>query len=157
MSDPVRFDCCARLAMGDALVRSRFLALPVHQIAVWDGRRTDEVAGTVVDVERWASTGHDTTVIRVEGTTDVHDAPTAGPIRAMVFTDVTALADCALDLQVGFASVDLGAVGLSKLRGLRIGAPSLHRWRWRRRRASRVSTWAKYRRPRTTGWFRCTC
>lgn len=184
MSDPVLFDYCARLAMGDALVRSRFLASPVHQLAVWDGRPTDEVAGTAVDVERWASTGHDTTVIRVEGTTDVQDAPRAEPIRViralvfadvagfgaladsevvafdrevlvalgktidaygdrvllretwgdgiyLVFTDVTSAADCALDLQAGFASVDLEAVGLSKLRGLRIGAhvgPVLEGW-----------------------------
>lgn len=184
MSDPVLYDYCARLAMGDALVRAGFLAAPVHQIAVWDGRSTPEVAGTAVDVGRWAETGNETTVIRVQGSAPkLHDPP-AEAVRAiralvfvdvagfggltdsevmtfdrevltvlgaridatgsqvllretwgdgiyLVFSDVASAAECALGLQESFASVDLVALGLTGIRGMRVGAhvgPVLQGW-----------------------------
>lgn len=104
LDDPVLFDYCARLAMGDALVRARFLGTRAHQIAVWDGRPTYAVAGTAVDVARWARTGQHATVVPVEGAgaaVPTGDDPGGiREIRAMVFADVA-----------GFSRLDDAEIG----------------------------------------------
>ncbi|HUP16797.1 MAG TPA: BTAD domain-containing putative transcriptional regulator [Acidimicrobiia bacterium] len=89
LDDPVLFDFCARVAMGDAIVRARFLETDVHQIAVWDGQPTQEAAGTAVDVAHWRATGHPSTVIAVSGAPPEGHAPLTAKrqIRALVFGD----------------------------------------------------------------------
>lgn len=89
LDDPVLFDFCARIAMGDALVRAGHLEADVHQVAVWDGFANNGVAGTAVDVARWQGAGHPSTVVRV-GTGPPAEGTVAEPkrhIRALLFAD----------------------------------------------------------------------
>jgi hypothetical protein len=86
------FDYCSRLAMGHALIRGSFIAAPVEQVVVWDGRPPTGEAGTAVDVATWRRHGRRTTVIPVGTGTSEDDA---GPARssprsvhAMLFADV---------------------------------------------------------------------
>ncbi len=61
--DPVLFDLCARIAMGDAVALAAFLETEAHQIAIWDGQASAERAGTSVDVAQWAATRRGTQII----------------------------------------------------------------------------------------------
>jgi hypothetical protein len=91
LDDPVMFDFCARIAMGDALIRARMLETRAHQVAVWDGTPSYGVAGTAVDVRTWGATGSPSTVISVKPGDGA--AGGASPsrdrrhIRAIVFAD----------------------------------------------------------------------
>jgi DNA-binding SARP family transcriptional activator len=89
MDDPVLFDFCSRMAMGDAVIRAGYLESDVHQIAVWDGLGTSEVAGTAVDVARWREGGRASTVIQVNGEPPKSEGsiPAVRRIRAVVFGD----------------------------------------------------------------------
>ena len=66
LNDPVLFQFCSQVAMGDALIRARLLETDAHQVAVWDGVRTEGRAGTAVDVAFWRSTSRESTVISVD-------------------------------------------------------------------------------------------
>ncbi|HSM01174.1 MAG TPA: BTAD domain-containing putative transcriptional regulator [Acidimicrobiia bacterium] len=79
LDDPTLFDFCARISMGDAIIRAEYLQTDAHQVAVWDGTQTGEPAGTAVDVATWAATGRSTTVIPVEPAP--HSSDPAVPIR----------------------------------------------------------------------------
>lgn len=90
LDDPVLFDFCSRVAMGDALIRAGHLETDAHQVAVWDGTPSGGVAGTAIDVARWASTGRGSTVIPVTPGPPTGDG--RGPrkprqIRAILFAD----------------------------------------------------------------------
>ncbi len=89
LDDPVLFDFCSRIAMGDAIIRADQLAAEVHQIAVWDGVLTNGLAGTSVDVRHWADTGRPQNVISVEaGQPNETDQPDwSRQIRAVVYGD----------------------------------------------------------------------
>jgi hypothetical protein len=86
------FDYCSRLAMGHALIRGTFLAAPVEQVVVWDGRPPTGEAGTAVDVATWRRHGRRTTVIPVGAGTSDDDAGAARSsprsVHAMLFADV---------------------------------------------------------------------
>lgn len=90
LDDPILFDFCAQLAMGDALVRADVLQAEPVQVAVWDGRGHGGSAGTEVDVARWRATGNRSMVIEV-GQDSL--PPNGGPheakrqIRGLVFAD----------------------------------------------------------------------
>ncbi len=65
VADPeVLFDYCARVAMGQALIRAAFLDGHATQLAIYDGQSTEYRAGTTVDVHRWQDSGHPSIVIR---------------------------------------------------------------------------------------------
>lgn len=89
LEDPVMFDYCSRIAMGDALLRARHLEAEPHQVAVWDQTMSTGVAGTAIDVKNWQATGSPATIIPVSR----GDTPTGSPggdkrrIRALVFAD----------------------------------------------------------------------
>jgi hypothetical protein len=90
LDDPVLFDFCSRIAMGDALMRAHFLEAEVHQVAVWDGVQTGGVAGTAVDVSHWGATGRPATIIPVDAASAASEAAEAEPvrqIRGIVFAD----------------------------------------------------------------------
>ena len=53
LGDDVLFRYGAELAMGLALLRARYLDAEVRQLAVWDGRPADGLAGTSIDVGHW--------------------------------------------------------------------------------------------------------
>ncbi len=90
LDDPVMFDFCARIAMGDALLRARYLETEPHQVAVWDGTPSAGVAGTAIDVRNWSATGASSTVIPVtpgEPPSASHDLEHPRSIRSMIFAD----------------------------------------------------------------------
>ena len=89
LEDPVLFDFCARIAMGQAVMRARFLEADAHQVAVWDGLPTDEAAGTAIDVATWRATGRLATIVPVSGSpqSDGPPQPPLRSIRALVFGD----------------------------------------------------------------------
>jgi adenylate cyclase len=175
LDDPVLFDFCARIAMGDALVRAGVLEADAVQVAVWDGDHRGGDAGTEVDVARWRATGNPHIVIPVgkggaapltaadrskrqvrglvfadvAGFSTLSDAQvlvfqdlvmgtmakvvarhetsllagrTWGDGLYLVFDDICAAAECALELQGALAGLDLGSVGLGELRGMRVAA-----------------------------------
>ena len=90
LDDPVLFDFCAQIAMGDALMRAQFLETEAHQVAVWDGVPTGGIAGTAVDIGHWQTTGRASTIIHVNpgppGTNGAQVAPLRR-IRSIVFAD----------------------------------------------------------------------
>lgn len=175
LDDPTLFDFCARIAMGDVLVRALQLEARVCQVAVWDGITTGQTAGTSVDVARWKAGGHPATLIASGAPATVTSGPAAEPkrqIRALLFADfagfsrlsdaqvlifqeevmsemgrtvekfgahllsgrtwgdglylvfseIGAAAQCALDLQTSISQIDFEAAGLRGLRGLRLAA-----------------------------------
>ncbi len=89
MGDPVLFDFCARIAMGNALMRAAYVEAPAHQVAVWDGRHTGGTAGTSVDVETWKEAGLPSTVIPVTpaGAGPAGSDSALRRIRGIVFAD----------------------------------------------------------------------
>ncbi len=90
MDDPVLFDFCSQIAMGNTLMRARFLETEAHQVAVWDGIPTGGSAGTAVDIAHWQATGRPSTVIPVGTDVEPNGPPPAKPlrrIRGIVFAD----------------------------------------------------------------------
>lgn len=88
LDDPVLFDFCSRVAMGDAVMRASFLEAEVHQIAVWDGVSAEGPAGTGADVARWQALGRPNRIIRVTGAVPNGSGDVAiRQIRALVFGD----------------------------------------------------------------------
>ena len=91
LDDPVMFDFCARIAMGDAILRARYLETRPHQVAVWDGTMSVGVAGTAIDVRNWQATGLDSTIIPVsrgdQTATGGGPDPDSRVIRALLFAD----------------------------------------------------------------------
>jgi class 3 adenylate cyclase len=183
LGDPVMFDFCSAVAMGEAVNRAVLLDADIEMIAVWDGvpAGEDERAGTAVDVARWKALGLPVNVIAtgmgvtVSGSNDLAAAdvaPAGRLVRAMLFADIAGFstlsdaqmpmfmdhvmgplaecidrlgdqvllrntwgdglfivfadtevaAECALDMQRVLQDVDLVAMGLPTLRGMRIGA-----------------------------------
>jgi hypothetical protein len=91
LDDPVLFDFCARIAMGDALVRAGVLETEAVQVAVWDGDHRGGDAGTEADVARWRATGSPHFVIPVGngGVAPLTAADRSKPqVRGLVFADV---------------------------------------------------------------------
>jgi adenylate cyclase len=90
LEDATLFDYCARLAMGNALMRAQFLQSTAHQIAVWDGNATHDDAGTATDVHRWSKTGNEATIISVEPVRRPRHAEQRSDrrtVRALIFAD----------------------------------------------------------------------
>ena len=63
LGDEILFAYCARLAMGLALLRARFLDARVLQFALWDGEPATGDVGTAMEVATWRETGHDATAV----------------------------------------------------------------------------------------------
>lgn len=92
LDDPALFDYCARIGMGQALIRSAFLCAEVEQVAVWDGRAALGNVGTGTDIDTWQRGGRKTHVLPVIGGEPSRSAPRQAPssraLRAMLFADV---------------------------------------------------------------------
>jgi len=61
--DDSLFNYCSLHAMGRACLRQRHLASPLSQVVVWDGEKTQNVAGTYTDMQTWTSLGHQADII----------------------------------------------------------------------------------------------
>lgn len=90
LDDPILFDFCAQIAMGNALVRASVLQTEPIQVAVWDGEGHGGSAGTEVDVARWRETGNESIVIAVGDGSPPSTSlatPAKRQIRGLVFAD----------------------------------------------------------------------
>jgi hypothetical protein len=113
LDDPVLFDFCARVAMGDALLRARYLEAEAHQVAVWDGTRSSGPAGTANDVANWSTTGAPSTVIGVSaGSTATGPAAPANQrqIRGVVFADFAGFSKLSDAQLVAFQEVVMNSI-----------------------------------------------
>jgi tetratricopeptide (TPR) repeat protein len=103
MNDHSLFAYGGKIAMGLALLRARFLAAPVYQIAVWDGDSTassDNIAGTYSDVAFWRRRGlpsetisshrnkRSTVKVRSAASRTATQSACGRLIRAILFCDV---------------------------------------------------------------------
>ena len=93
LDDPGLFSHCARIAMGDAVIRAAYLDTDVEQLAIYDGLDTTAHAGTAVDLGVWRASGRRTTVIDTHSDIADPPSPAAAPVseravRAMLFADV---------------------------------------------------------------------
>jgi class 3 adenylate cyclase len=90
--DAAIFAFASHLAMGVAMLRAQHLAADLFQIAVWDGRETDQPAGTWADLREWRRLGRETLIIGTHGTAPGPGGTCArlGPtrhVRAIMFGD----------------------------------------------------------------------
>lgn len=67
VGDPEVFAYASRLAMGLAIVRAQQLSSEVIQLAVWDGRASQERSGTFADIQVWRGCNLKTVTISSEG------------------------------------------------------------------------------------------
>jgi DNA-binding SARP family transcriptional activator len=114
LDDPVLFDFCARIAMGDALLRARYLEADAHQVAVWDGTLSSGPAGTAIDVSNWGATGAPATIIPVTaGSPNLGAAPPSNrrQIRGVVFADFAGFSKLSDAQLVSFQEVVMTAIG----------------------------------------------
>lgn len=120
LGDDVLYRYASELAMGLAVLRSRFLDAPVRQIAVWDGAPARGEAGTAIDVARWGRSGHPTTIIApgdvaLPAPATAATAATSGDapnrvVRALLFSDVKAFSKLTDEQLPRFAKHVLGAL-----------------------------------------------
>jgi class 3 adenylate cyclase len=90
--DAAIFAFTSHLAMGVAMLRAQHLAADLFQLAVWDGRETDQPGGAWVDLREWRRLGRESVIIHTNG---IAPAPSAAPpssphrrqIRAIMFGD----------------------------------------------------------------------
>jgi hypothetical protein len=115
LGDDVLYGYASELSMGLALLRARFLDAEVRQLAVWDGGPALGAAGTAIDVDTWARSGHPTTVIGVGGAAAHEDsraaaAPSSGRVvRALLFGDLKGFSRLTDEQLPRFAEAVLGA------------------------------------------------
>ena len=98
LGDEILFGYCARLAMGLALLRSRFLDARVLQLALWDGQLPPGEVGTAMEVATWGATGHDATMVTpvMVGPSSARSGPIGSPpvhddvrvVRAILTGDI---------------------------------------------------------------------
>jgi class 3 adenylate cyclase len=65
--DPLQFAHGTKVAMGMAALRASHLGTSPLQLAVWDGTKGANLAGTAVDVQTWERSGRITKVIKFPG------------------------------------------------------------------------------------------
>jgi len=93
LGDDELFAYAARIAMGHALNRARFLDTDAEQLAIWDGAPGAATVGTAHDVALWRTTGQPSHVIAVSPAPEVVVDPGAAPpasgraVRAILFAD----------------------------------------------------------------------
>jgi class 3 adenylate cyclase len=119
LGDEVLYRYGAELAMGLALLRTRYLDAEVDQLAVWDGGAARGAAGTAIDVATWRRHGRSTTVITPESP-DVASAarrPAADQrdgggrvVRALLFADVKGFSTLGDEQLPGFTNHVLGTL-----------------------------------------------
>ena len=88
------FAYASKLAMGLAVLRAQRLSSDVVQLAVWDGRETEESAGTWIDIREWNARGLETIVIDSDGNLRAPSTPRSETpslptrkVRAIMFGD----------------------------------------------------------------------
>jgi class 3 adenylate cyclase len=96
LGDDVLYRYGAELAMGQALLRARYLASDARQLAVWDGGPALGEAGTAIDIQTWRDTGRPVSVVSVRPRDELRRSTAPVPVartaprvvRAILFADV---------------------------------------------------------------------
>jgi len=94
LGDNQLFTYCSGLAMGLAVLRSRYLDGPINQLAIWDGKPPDMPVGTAFDVSCWRDLNLPQFIISVSGQRNISpnkEIPSSRLVRvqrAMLFGDV---------------------------------------------------------------------
>jgi len=129
LGDDVLFRYGSELAMGLALLRARYLDADVRQLAVWNGDRAAEPAGTSVDIATWRRAGQRVTVVppscddvaqlqtepvasaadSTERASALADRPSGRVVRAMLFGDIKGFSKLTDEQLPRFAETILGA------------------------------------------------
>lgn len=113
LDDPILFDFCSQIAMGNTLMRASALETDAHQVAVWDGMPTGGAAGTAVDIAHWRSTGRPSTVISVGAEAEPPPGPQAKRlrrIRGIVFADFAGFSTLSDAQLVTFQEIAMGGL-----------------------------------------------
>jgi hypothetical protein len=124
LDDDVLYAYNSQLAMGLALLRSRYLDAEVHQFALWDGNDDVGDVGTATDVISWRQSGHHSVVVDpVLGSRpgcSLSDESTSAPrapalrgvrrvVRSMVMGDIRGYSKLNEEQLVTFSRVVLGS------------------------------------------------
>jgi tetratricopeptide (TPR) repeat protein len=95
VDDDELFAYCSKLVMGLAQLRAGIMHTEAFQLAVWDGKPANGVAGTAADCAEWARQGGKTRIIEIPKDRppldpvvidDVHAKP-AWALRSILFAD----------------------------------------------------------------------
>jgi hypothetical protein len=115
LGDDVLYRYGSELAMGLALLRSRFLEGDVRQLALWDGAPARGAAGTAVDIDTWRRGGRPVTVVPTAPASPGRHRPKPHPplggrvVRALLFGDIQGFSKLNDEQLPRFAEHVLGA------------------------------------------------
>ena len=82
VDDDELFAYCSKLVMGLAQLRASIMHSEAFQLAVWDGRAAEGVAGTAADCAEWARQGGNTRIIPIPVERPPLDAVAETEVRA---------------------------------------------------------------------------
>lgn len=116
--DDELFAYCSKLVMGLARLRAGVMQAEVFQLAVWDGRPANGVAGTAADCAEWERQGGKTRIISIPQDRPALDAVTlAKPgnrphwaLRSILFADFAGFSRLEEDRLSQFLEVVMGRI-----------------------------------------------
>ena len=116
--DDELFAYCSKLVMGLARLRAEIMQTEAFQLAVWDGKAPNGVAGTAADCAEWARQGGKTRIVSIPKDRPALDAViTAKPdnrprwaLRSMLFADFAGFSRLEEDKLSRFLEVVMGRI-----------------------------------------------
>ena len=118
VDDDELFAYCSNLVMGLARLRAEIMQTEAFQLAVWDGKAPNGVAGTAADCAEWARQGGKTYTIPIPkerpqldfvAMSDPADRP-RWALRSMLFADFAGFSRLDEDLLAQFLGVVMGRI-----------------------------------------------
>ncbi len=118
VDDDELFAYCSKLVMGLARLRAEIMQTEAFQLAVWDGKAPNGVAGTAADCAEWARQGGKTYTIPIPkerpqldfvAMSDPADRP-RWALRSMLFADFAGFSRLDEDLLAQFLGVVMGRI-----------------------------------------------
>jgi tetratricopeptide (TPR) repeat protein len=118
VDDDELFAYCSKLVMGLARLRAEIMQTEAFQLAVWDGKPPNGVAGTAADCAEWARQGGKTYTIPIPkerpqldfvAMSDPADRP-RWALRSMLFADFAGFSRLDEDLLSQFLGVVMGRI-----------------------------------------------
>lgn len=116
--DDELFSYCSKLVMGLARLRAGVMQSEMFQLAVWDGRQANGVAGTAADCVEWARQGGETRIVPIPTERPPLDPvvfaqPGARPhwaLRSILFADFAGFSRLEEDRLSQFLEVVMGRI-----------------------------------------------
>ena len=116
--DDELFAYCSKLVMGLARLRAGVMQAEVFQLAVWDGRSANGVAGTAADCAEWERQGGKTRIISIPQDRPALDAvtlvkPRSRPhwaLRSILFADFAGFSRLEEDRLSQFLEIVMGRI-----------------------------------------------